>query len=195
MYFSVNTDGAVVAIGMGSQALGLYQFAMRVAELPVTTFTRAVGQVALPSLSADGTGAPALTSLWRTMLGWVIAVNLASAMLIVIFGDAAVEAVAGERWLPAVPVMKILAVAMLFRAVLVLTGQLLDAVGRPAETMRLIAVRLALLVLFLIPLTSLNGLQGAAEAVLAANTIAALYAARLSGRYTRIGTPGPPYGV
>lgn len=182
MYFSVNVDAAVVGVAMGTQALGLYQFATRVAELPVVTFTRAVAQVALPALSGLETGADALTRVWRAMLGWVVAVNAASAIVILMFGEAAVDAVAGRQWLPAVPIMRILAVAMLFRAILVLTGQLLDAVGQPAQTMRLNAVRLGILVIVLAPLAAWGGLRGIAQAVLIANAVAAVRAVRLSAR-------------
>jgi O-antigen/teichoic acid export membrane protein len=182
MYFSVNVDAAVVGVAMGTQALGLYQFATRVAELPVVTFTRAVAQVALPALSGFETGAEAVRPVWRTMLWWVVAVNAASAVVILVFGEAAVHAVAGHQWLPAVPIMRMLAVAMLFRAILVLTGQLLDAVGQPAQTMRLNAVRLAILVVLLAPLAAWGGLRGVALAVLVANAVAALRAARLSAR-------------
>lgn len=65
---------------------------------------------------------------------------------------------------------------------LVLTGQLLDAVGQPAQTMRLNAVRLAILVVLLAPLAAWGGLRGVALAVLVANAVAALRAARLSAR-------------
>jgi O-antigen/teichoic acid export membrane protein len=136
----------------------------------------------LPALSGFESGAEAMRRDWRTMLGWVVVVNAASAVVILIFGEAAVHAVAGRQWLPAVPIMRILAVAMLFRAILVLTGQLLDAVGQPAQTMRLNALRLGILVVVLAPLAAWGGLRGVALAVLVANAAAALRATRLSAR-------------
>jgi O-antigen/teichoic acid export membrane protein len=182
MYFSVNADAAVVGVVMGTQALGLYQFATRVAELPVVTFTRAVAQVALPALSGFETGAETLRRAWRTMLGWVMAVNAASVVIILMFGETIVGAVAGRQWLPAVPIMRILAAAMLFRGILVLTGQLLDAVGQPAQTLRLNAVRFGTLVVVLTPLAAWDGPRGVAQAVLVANGIAVLWASRLTAR-------------
>ena len=182
MYFSVNLDGAVVGITMGTHALGLYQFATRVAELPVVTFTRAVAQVALPALSGQHASAAAVSGTWKSMLRSVLAVNTAAALLIVSFGDTAVSAVAGEQWLAAVPLMRVLAIAMLFRAVIVLTGQLLDAMGQPALTMRLNAVRLVALIVLLPAFSAWFGLYGIAQAVLLANAAAVLYAMRLSAR-------------
>lgn len=182
MYFSVNLDAAVVGVAMGTHALGLYQFATRVAELPVVTFTRAVAQVALPALSGLNASAAALRRTWRAMLGAVLAVNAAAAVVILLFAEVAVLAVAGRRWLAAVPLMRILAIAMLFRGVVVLAGQLLDARGQPALTLRLNAVRLATLLLLLPPLAAWWGLPGIAHAVLLASAAAALLAIRLSGR-------------
>jgi PST family polysaccharide transporter/lipopolysaccharide exporter len=182
MYLSVYLDAAVVGVAMGTQLLGLYQFAARVAEVPVVTFTRAVSQVALPTLSAAQAGADALTRTWRTMLRWIVAVNTATALTIILFGEAVVRTVAGDRWIPAIPLMRILAVAALFRAVVVLTGQLLDGRGRPALTLRLNAVRLVLLVALLPGMAVWGGVQGIAWAVVLASAGAAALAMRFSAR-------------
>jgi O-antigen/teichoic acid export membrane protein len=133
-------------------------------------------------LSGFETGAETLRRAWRTMLGWVMAVNAASVVIILMFGETIVGAVAGRQWLPAVPIMRILAAAMLFRGILVLTGQLLDAVGQPAQTLRLNAVRFGTLVVVLTPLAAWDGPRGVAQAVLVANGIAVLWASRLTAR-------------
>jgi O-antigen/teichoic acid export membrane protein len=180
MYFSVYLDAAFIGVTMGTASLGLYQFAARVAELPVVTFTRAVAQVALPALSAAHRTADALTRTWRTLLLWVCAGNAAAAIAILLCSQPAVLLIAGRQWLPAVPLMRILAIAMLFRAVVVLTGQLLDAMHRPALTLKLTAERLAALVVLLAVVALWRDLQGVAFAVLVANAAAAWRALKLS---------------
>jgi PST family polysaccharide transporter/lipopolysaccharide exporter len=185
MYFAVSLDSAVVGLTMGTQALGLYQFATRVAELPVVTFTRAIGQVALPALGGLQANVVALRRTWRSMLGWILTVNGSGALLIVLFAPIAVQVVAGEQWLPAVPLMRVLALAMVFRAVVVLSSQLLDAVRQPALTLRLNGLRLAVLAVLLPLLATWNGLHGIALAVLLASAGAALFAGRLSARVLR----------
>jgi O-antigen/teichoic acid export membrane protein len=182
MYFSVYLDAAVVGVTLGTHALGLYQFAARVAEVPVVTFTRAVAQIALPALSGAQTSAAELTRTWRAMLRWVLAVNTGTAIVIALFGHVAVRAVAGEHWLAAIPLMRILAVAVLFRAVVVLTGQLLDAMGQPALTLRLNGVRLATLIVLLPGMAAWGGVQGIAYAVVLASACAAVLATRFSAR-------------
>ena len=185
MYFCVYLDGAVVGVTLGTYALGLYQFAGRIAELPVVTFTRAVAQVALPALSRDQAGGPELSRTWKSLLAPVLAVNVVAVLLILLFGHAAVGALTGPRWLAAVPVLQILAFAMPFRAIVVMTGQLLDAVGQPALTVRLNAFRLGALVMLLPPAAAWSGLYGAAQSVVAANVVGALVAWRLSAGVLR----------
>ena len=182
MYFSVNLDSAVVGYAAGVYTLGLYQFATRIAQLPVVTFTRAAAQVALPALSGTHENTGGLRRTWRTLLLWVFWVNVAAAIVILIAGEAAVEAVVGPQWLPALPLMRILAFAMPFRAILLLAGQLLDARGQPELTMRLNAIRLAALIVVLPALAGWSGVQGVAQGVLLANAGAAVLALRLSTR-------------
>ena len=182
MYVSVYVDATIVGLTMGTHTLGLYQFATRIAELPVVTFTRAIAQVALPTLSGLRGSTAAVTRTWRTMLGYVLAVNSAAALGIILFGEMAVRIVAGPHWGEAVPIMRILAIATVFRAVVVLTGQLLDALGEPARTMKLNAARLAVLLLVLPALGGFAGVLGVAAGVLLANAGSAALALRLSSR-------------
>ena len=178
MYFSVYVDAAIVGLTMGTHTLGLYQFASRIAELPVVTLTRAIAQVALPAVG--GLRGTPLKDVWRTLVGWVLALNGTAAVVIVLSGRLVIETIAGTQWLDAVPLMRTLAIAMLFRAIVVLTGQLLDGAGRPRLTLRLNAVRLAALVVLLLPLAAWGGAAAVAWGVLLANAGAALYGLRLS---------------
>src|SRR5262249_1455023 len=80
------------------------------------------------------------------------------------------------------PLMRTLAVAMLFRAIVVLTGQLLDGVGRPHLTLRLNAGRLAVLAIVLIPLAAGAGVRGVPDRVLRAHPGGAWRSPRAPGR-------------
>jgi PST family polysaccharide transporter/lipopolysaccharide exporter len=185
MYLSVNLDAAVVGAAMGTHALGLYQFAVRIAELPVVTFTRAIGQVALPALSGDHRDGAALARTWRPLLRSVLVVNGLAVVLVVMFGGPVIELLVGPQWLAVLPALRLLAVAMLFRTIVVLTGQLLDALHRPALTMWINAVRLGVLVLLLPVAVIYDDLQAIALAVAAANAAGALTAWRASSRVLR----------
>jgi lipopolysaccharide exporter len=188
-YLSVTLDGAVVGTTMGVHALGLYQFAVRVAELPVTTFTRATAQVALPALSSQQTSADALVRTWQGLVRPVLWMNAAAALGIVLFAEPVIRLVVGERWLPAVVPMQILAAAMLCRGLIILAGQLFDAVGSPGSTLWLNAARLVVLLASLQVFTNAGGLPGAALAVLVANATGAVLAWHWSQRLIQARPP------
>lgn len=181
MYFSVNLDAAVVGATMGTAALGIYQFAARVAELPVVTFTRAVGQVALPAFSSLQ-ASPALKTTYRRVWGTVVAANVAAALAIIATAGVVIPRLVGPRWAEAVPVLRVLAVAMIFRAMIVFGGQFLDALRHPRLTVVVNAARLGVLAAGVLPLAARWGLNGVACAVLLASAAGAALAVVLSER-------------
>jgi PST family polysaccharide transporter/lipopolysaccharide exporter len=176
-FLSLNLDNVVVARLLGTGALGVYALAFRVAELGVVTFARAAAQVALPALSRARGDAPALAARWRGMLRLVVGVNCAFAAGVLLFAGPVVRWTLGAEWLDAVPVLRILAVAMVFRAGVVLASELFHAVRRPRLTTQVNALRLAVMLVTLLPLARAWGLRGAAVSVLLASVAAALLCA------------------
>ncbi|MGH7607925.1 MAG: oligosaccharide flippase family protein, partial [Gemmatimonadales bacterium] len=172
-YFSVTADAAVVGTVYGAGALGLYQFACRIAELPVVTFTRAVARVVLPGFSERQGSPERLQRAWWSVFRVVVLVSSAFAVVVLLFGDVLVARLVGSHWLPAVPPLRILAAAMVFRAVVVVAGQLFDGVRQPRLTLRVNAVRLGVLLVAIGPLTWAFGTRGVAGSVLLASLAAA----------------------
>ena len=118
----------------------------RISELGVATFTRAAVQVALPALSRLQGDRAALRRAFLAMRRLVVAGNCAFAAALLLFAHPLVARLLGPEWLPAVPVLRILAVAMVFRAVVVLTSELFHALLRPRLTFQVNAVRLVVMV-------------------------------------------------
>jgi lipopolysaccharide exporter len=173
MHLSITSDALVIGSVLGTHALGLYQFASRIAELPVATFTRAVGIVALPGFS-ERQGRPVeLRSAYRAALSVALGINSAVALAILLFGDFMVVILVGERWRPAVPVLGILSIAMVFRAVLIVSSQYFNAARQPQLTVRVNVVRLTVLLAGLVPMAIAFGMNGAAVSVLLSSLIAA----------------------
>lgn len=176
-WLSLNVDNAVVARLLGTGVLGVYALAFRIGELAVVSLTRAVAQVALPALSRVQ-GQPArLAATYRSMLRLVLLVNCAFSGAVLLFAGPLVGWTLGAEWAAAVPVLRILVVAMVFRAVVVLASELFHAVRRPRLTTEVNAVRLAVMLAAILPLVRAYGVQGAAAAVLLASVVAALLCA------------------
>lgn len=167
-YLCVYGDNAVVGRLLGPAALGLYQIAFRVSELPSTSAARVAARVALPALSELRTDTARLRSCYFTALRTLLAVNVAFALLLVIFAGSLVPLLLGSGWEPAIPVLRILAVAMVFRSVLVLGAELFNAIGAPQAALQVQLVRLMTMAVGIVPLTLRLGIEGAAISVLLA---------------------------
>ena len=166
-FLSLQGDNGFVAKALGFGALGFYQVAFRIAELPVTGFTQVVMGVALPSLSALQHERDRLLSWYVGAQRLVLLVHGAFVALILPFGAPLTRALLGPKWLPIVPALRILAIAMLLRAIVDLAGILFNAVGVPRLAYRLQAVRLAGLAVAIYPLSRvMGGVEGVAVAVL-----------------------------
>lgn len=172
MFLSLSADNAIVGRFLGAGALGLYQLAFRLSELAVVTVTRAAVQVALPAFTALRDG-PRLRAGFRAMLGVVLAANCAFAAAVLLLAGPVLGRVLGPAWLSAIPVLRILAVAMVFRAVVVVASELFHAVRRPRLTLEVNAVRLAVMLAAIFPLMHRWGMEGVAASVLLAGLAAA----------------------
>jgi len=172
MFLSLSADNALVGRLLGVGALGLYQLAFRLGELSVVTATRAGLQAALPAFTALG-GGPRLRAGFRAVLGAVAAVNAAYAALVLLLAGPVLRRALGDAWLPAVPALRILVVAMVFRGIVVVASELFHAAGRPGLTLQANAVRLAVLLAAILPLMRSRGLEGVAVAVLLSTVAAA----------------------
>ncbi len=166
-FLSLQGDNGFVAKILGIGSLGLYQVAFRIAELPVTGFTQVVSQVALPSLSALQGEPDRLRSWYVWAQRVVLLVHGAFVALVVLFGGPLTRAILGPTWMPIVPALRILVVAMLLRSLVDLAGVLFNAIGEPRFTYRLQAARVAIMAVAIYPLSQLmSGLEGVALAVL-----------------------------
>jgi len=166
-FLSLQGDNGFVAKALGIGSLGLYQVAFRIAELPVTGFTQVVSQVALPSLSALHGERDRLRSWYVGAQRVVLIVHGAFVALILLFGAPLTRALLGPTWMPIVPALRILAVAMLLRSLVDIAGALFYAVGEPRLTYRLHVARLAIMAVTIYPLSrTMGGLEGVAVSVL-----------------------------
>jgi O-antigen/teichoic acid export membrane protein len=93
--------------------------------------------------------------------------------------------VLGEKWLPIVPILRILSASGLLISIGATAGPLLQGVGRPDIVTKILALRLAITALLIYPLTKSWGMAGTALTVLiclvVVEPIEIYMAAKLSG--------------
>ena len=166
MFLSVQGDNAFVGVTLGTTALGLYAVAFRLAELPAVIVSSLLLPVALPVLSV-ASGDRAQLRKWFLRLcrmTGMISAGLFVAVLAV--APTALRHFVGDRWAPALPLFRILAIASFVRSVVLLAEPLLYAVGRPSAWFSMNVVRLVTMAVAIVPLTWAFGLAGVAGAVL-----------------------------
>jgi O-antigen/teichoic acid export membrane protein len=176
-FLAVSADNAVVGRFLGTGALGIYQLAFRLGELAVVTVTRAALQVALPAFTVLGEGRR-LRAGYRAVFRLVMTVNCAFAAAVLLLAGPVLGGLLGPAWLPAVPVLRILVVAMVFRGIVLVTGELFNAVRRPGMAAEVNAVRLGVMLAAIFPLMYRYGLQGVAVSVLLSSIAAAALSLR-----------------
>lgn len=153
---------------LGSQPLGLFTVGAEIAQIPSADLIAPINRVLFPGLArlADD-----LAQLRKTFLD-VIAVTalfaVPAAVGIAAVAEPLVLVLLGPKWLDAVPVVRILALAAAVSAVTSGNGSAYLALGQPRFITLVAGTRLAVLVPLALVLTAHIGLAGAAYAELAA---------------------------
>jgi O-antigen/teichoic acid export membrane protein len=121
----------VVGRVLGVSALGLFDLSGRIINLPVRQLTATFLQrVALPAFCIEQEDRARLVSWHLTSVRYVCLVMAPAVVLLVLEADSLVRMVLGPSWLPAVPLIRVLAPAMFLRP-LADARPLFVAWGRP----------------------------------------------------------------
>lgn len=132
VFINQRSDDFLIGYFLGPIALGFYSIAYRVLEVMTQLLIMTSTQVALPTFSrlrGDRS---------RLQLGFYKATQLTSLIAFPTFlGMAAlavelVRVLFGDRWLPSVPVMQVLALVGIVRAVTFFKGSIFIAMGKPS---------------------------------------------------------------
>ncbi len=174
------TQGDDIFVGklLGVTALGFYQLAYRISNMPITEYSSLIAQVAFPAY-AKLQGNPS-----KLREAYLKVSQLSAFLSILIAGGIFVLApeftmiFLGEKWMPMVPAMQVLAIYGMFGAIGI-TGPLFMAVGRPELRTKLQFVSLMIMATLIYPFTKWWGITGTSIAVTAyaSTSIIAIYIA------------------
>jgi O-antigen/teichoic acid export membrane protein len=183
IFLITNVDNAVVGRYAGQTALGYYQFAYSISNIPATQITSVVNQVMFPAFSRMGEGGDGQrTRYYLTTLRYITWITLPMAAATILFADEFVLGLYGQVWAPAILPLKLLAVYGLVRSIAANMGNVFRAMGKPQWLTYIAIWRLSTMLVFLYPAVRLGGIVG----VSALSTIVALadfyISATLAGR-------------
>ncbi|MCH8897602.1 MAG: lipopolysaccharide biosynthesis protein, partial [Chloroflexi bacterium] len=167
--FIVNqADSMVLARLLWPASLGFYQMAQRTSLVPLQEIRRGVSTVAFPLYSKVQDD---LVKLRRAFMGSVEAVasiSIPLAVAVVVLAPDFVSVVLGEKWLPSVPAIQVLAVAGALNSLTGAGSSLFMGSGRPWLSFQMTALRVVVLLAVVFPLTIRYGIAGASYAALLA---------------------------
>ena len=125
----VNVDYIIVGRIFGAQDLGYYTMAFNLASWPVAFFAVSVARVSVPAFAQLQHDARRMQDAYRTGSFTLLASTAPACLLLATFADPLIRFLYGDKWAPAVSVLRLLAVLGLLRVVYQFWADILTAVG------------------------------------------------------------------
>lgn len=160
---AIYTNGIALLIGKlhGVRDLGFYNQASATQLLPSSALSMIVGRVALPLLASNQHDPEALRGNLRLAIRSVMLINLPAMTGLALLSDLVIRVLFGPRWLPAAPILSILALGGIFFPLHVINVQFVLARGRSAIFMKNEIIKKALGIICVV-VGSLFGVVGLA---------------------------------
>ena len=158
-------DDILVGKLLGTTALGFYQLAYRISNMPATEITHVISQVTFPAYSKLQDNIPKLKEAYLKVLQLTAFLSFPIAGLIFILAPDFTKIFLGEKWMPMVPAMQVLCILGALRSIAAALGPIFLALGRPDFDTKISAAELALLAILIYPLTTKWGITGTAISI------------------------------
>lgn len=165
------TQGDDIFVGkfLGATALGLYQFAYRISNMPATEITNVISQVAFPAYSKLQDNIPKLREAYLKVLQVAAFLSFPISGLIFVLAPNFTKIFLGEKWIPMVPAMQVLVFWGLVRSIGATAGPIINATGKPKILTMYLFLQLITLIILIYPFTMHWGIFGTSWAVLFAS--------------------------
>ena len=162
------TQGDDIFVGklLGITALGFYQMAYRISNMPATEITQVISQVTYPAYSKLQDDIPRLREAYLKVLQLTTFFSFPIAGSIFILGSDFTGLLLGGKWLPMIPAMQVLTWWGAVRSMAGVNSSILQSVKRPDIITKLSAIKLPILAALLYPLAVKWGIIGVSIAVL-----------------------------
>jgi len=167
IYF-MNSKSADFIIGKvaGAQALGLYNIAYEISNLPTTELVAPINRAVFPGYSRMAGDMEKLRDGFLSIISMIALFALPIGTGIALVADLLVPTLLGEKWLAAVPVIQILSFYGVIMALQTNNGYVYLAIGKPRLVTLVNGLQLVVLLASVLTLASSRGAVGAAWAFL-----------------------------
>ena len=171
------TQGDDIFVGklLGATALGFYQMAYKISNLPATEITHMISRVTFPAYSKLQDSVPKLREAYLKVLQITAFLSFPMAGLIFVLAPDFTKLFLGEKWMPMVPAMMVLCVFGAARSVTSSCGALFQGVGRPDFIAKASLIKLVCLIIVIYPLAQKWNITGVALAITLPTLISQTY--------------------
>ena len=178
-------DDLFIGKVLGLTALGFYQLAYRIGNIPATEVSHVISKVTFPAYSKLQDDPKRLREAFLRVVELTGIILFPLVGGIIALADELTCLFLGTKWLPMVPALQILALAGLLRAIGVVAGSVILATGKPALDTRVQLLRFIVLAIAIYPLTKHWGILGTSVAVLSSILVATFFLCTYAMRIIR----------
>ncbi len=187
IFMITNVDNLVVGRYAGEAALGYYQMAYNLSNMPATQVTAVVSQVMFPTFSKLADGNPASAGEMRaryylTTVRYITWLTVPIAVAMILYASDFFLGIYGVQWAPAVVPLQLLAIYALIRSIAANMGSIFRAMGKPQWLTYIALWRLITMVVTLYPVTIRWGINGVAALSVIVAIVDFVISASLVGR-------------
>ncbi len=158
-------DDFLVGTLVGVAALGFYSKAYHFSKLPLEMITHVVSRVAFPTYSKLQNNRKELSMAYTMVLSGILRLTIPMAIILFLIAPEFIVLLIGEKWLPMVPIFRMLIIYSLLRPIFDDGGSLCTAIGRPEIPTKLVTIQAVWVLLSAPLLTYFYGANGAAISV------------------------------
>lgn len=181
-FFVMQGPDALVGKILGLDSLGFYVVAFGIANIPTTSVTHLVSQIAFPAYSKLQDDLPRLREGYLRVARLVVFITTPLAVGIFMLMPEFVLIFAGARWMSIILPVKILCIMGFFRSIASTASPLFYATGRPDLEFKFICLNFALLAILIYPLTVRMGIVGTSIAFAIVSVVYVIFMLRAGYR-------------
>ncbi len=164
------SQGDDILIGrlMGTIALGYYQLAYRISNLPATQISYIISTVMFPAYSFIQGNKEKIAAAYKSTFQITAYLSFLAGSLIIALSHDFITLFLGRKWLPMENALQILTLWGLMRSIGTTTGALWQAIGTPEIITKIQLFQTIVMFILIFPLTIWYGFEGTAFSVVIA---------------------------
>jgi len=170
-YFFENGDDMVVGKLLGANSLGIYQAAYKLSTLPITEITKVFNQVTFPIYSNISGDVRRLKKAFIKTTITVSMIVIPMGLVLYYFATEIVLIVLGPNWISVIPVLKILSVFGMVRAITFSMNPLFNSLKKQDYLSHITLFSLVAMLVTIVPFVKNYQILGAGYSVLLATTL------------------------